>query len=140
MVPPRIDPPKAPPPASPDQIREVAELVNEHRRKKGCKELTWLSPVAAVAQKHSQDMFANKFFSHTNLLGETPFDRLAKAGIKYQRAAENIASGQRTAVRVVESWLQSAGHRRNIEDCAMQQHGIGLYENYWTHVFIALPR
>ena len=135
----RIDPPVAPPEAAPDQIKVVAEMVNAHRRKIGCKPLAWLSPVAAVAQNHSQDMAANRFFSHKNLLGETPFDRLEKAGIKYRRAAENIASGQRSAQQVVISWLQSAGHRRNIEDCALQQHGIGLFQNHWTHVFVTLP-
>jgi uncharacterized protein YkwD len=117
-----------------------ADLVNAHRRKIGCKPLSWLTPVADVAQRHSQDMVANKYFDHTNPLGESPFDRLRKAGIKYTRAAENIAYGQRSAQEVLNTWLGSAGHRRNIEDCALQQHGIGLFQNYWTHVFITLPK
>ena len=135
----RVNPPVAPPAASPDQIRVVANLINRHREKVGCKPLSWLSPVAAVAQKHSEDMAFHQYFSHRNLLGETPFDRLQKAGIKYRKAAENIAAGQNTATQVVTSWLQSAGHRRNIEDCELRNHGIGLYENHWTHVFITLP-
>jgi uncharacterized protein YkwD len=139
-LPRQVDPPTPPPLATPDQIRVVADLVNEHRREKGCKPLTWLSPVAAVAQDHSRDMAIHKFFSHTNQFGESPFQRLARAGIKYQRAAENIAVGQRTGAAVVRSWLQSPGHRRNIEDCLLQQHGIGLHQNYWTHVFVTLPK
>jgi uncharacterized protein YkwD len=135
-----IDPPTQPPQASPAEIQKVVDLVNERRKGLGCKPLTWLGPVAQVAQRHSQDMVANKFFSHTNLLGESPFDRLRNAGIKYQRAAENIAFGQRTAQHVMDSWISSPGHRRNIEDCAFQQHGIGLYQNYWTHVFVTLSR
>ena len=135
-----IDRPTAPPSASPDQIPELVELVNKHRSKVGCKALSWVGPVAQVAQRHSQDMVANRFFEHTNLLGESPFDRLRKAGIKYTRAAENIAQGQRSATHVMSSWLSSAGHRRNIEDCAFQQHGIGLFQNHWTHVFVTLPR
>jgi uncharacterized protein YkwD len=135
----RVNPPVAPPAASPDQIRVVADMVNRHREKVGCKPLSWLSPVAAVAQKHSQDMAFHQYFSHKNLLGETPFDRLTKAGIKYRKAAENIAAGQTSAAQVVASWLQSSGHRRNIEDCGLQNHGIGLYQNHWTHVFVTLP-
>lgn len=135
-----IAPPTEPPQAAPAEIQAVARLVNAHRDKIGCKPLTWLSPVAAVAQRHSQDMYANRFFSHNNLLGESPFDRLRLAGIKYQRAAENIAMGQNTAQRVVTSWMNSPGHRRNIEDCAMQQHGIGLYQNHWTHMFVTLAK
>jgi uncharacterized protein YkwD len=134
-----VAPPRQPPAATPDQIKVVAELVNEHRKTVGCKALTWLSPVAAVAQRHSEDMAVQGFFSHTNLQGESPFDRLQKAGIRYQRAAENIAAGQNSAQQVVQSWLQSAGHRRNIEDCKLQQHGIGLFQNTWTHMFVTLP-
>ena len=133
-----LAPPVPPPAASPDQIKVVAELVNEHRKRTGCKPLTWIGPVAAVAQRHSEDMAVQGFFSHTNLYGESPFARLEKAGIRYRAAAENIAQGQRTGEQVVQSWLRSAGHRRNIEDCRLQQHGIGLFQNHWTHVFVTL--
>jgi uncharacterized protein YkwD len=140
MVAQPLERPTAPPDASPDQIEVFAEIMNAHRRKVGCKPLAWVGPVARVAQQHSLDMVANRFFSHTNLLGETPFDRLRKAGIKYTRAAENIAQGQRSAQHVLNSWLTSPGHRRNIEDCAFQQHGLGLYQNHWTHLFVTLPK
>ena len=119
-------------------MEAFVELVNKHRERVGCKPLTWLSPVARVAQNHSDEMAALGFFSHTNLRGETPFDRLRKAGIAYRLAAENIAEGQRTAEEVLASWLSSSGHRRNIEDCNLEQHGVGMTQNRWTHVFVTL--
>lgn len=134
----RIDPPTAPPLATRDEVRAFAELVNEHREKIGCKPLTWLSPVAAVAQQHSEDMSHYGFFNHVNQHGQNPFDRLKAAGIAYSRAAENIAAGQRTADEVLRSWLSSSGHRRNIEDCRLTQHGVGLANNHWTHMFVTL--
>ena len=138
MMAPRVDPPVAPPPSTSDEIRVFTQLVNQHRRKVGCKELTWVSAVAEVAQKHSEDMSRNHFFSHTNQQGKTPFDRLRAAGIVYTAAAENIAEGQRTAEQVLASWLGSSGHRHNIEDCRMLQHGLGLANNYWTHMFVRM--
>ena len=90
------------------------------------------------------------FFSHENLKGQDPFKRLANANIKFWKAAENIAAGQRTAEEVYTSWMGSPGHRRNIEDCSLTYHGIGLargahtvpygtISNAWTHDFI-VPR
>jgi uncharacterized protein YkwD len=85
-------------------------------------------------------MFNYSFFGHTNHLGQSPFDRLKSAGIRYRIAAENIASGQQTAEHVLQSWLNSSGHRRNIENCELVQHGVGLSNNRWTHVFVTLVR
>jgi uncharacterized protein YkwD len=133
-----IKPPVAPPPSTRDEINAFTQLVNAHRKKIGCKPLTWISPVAKVAQRHSEDMAFHRFFSHTNLQGESPFRRLERAGITYSLAAENIAAGQRTAEQVLQSWLTSKGHRRNIEDCKLLQHGVGLYQNHWTHVFVSM--
>jgi uncharacterized protein YkwD len=97
-----------------------------------------VSAVADVAQKHSEDMSRNNYFSHTNQQGKTPFDRLRAAGITYTVAAENIAEGQRTAEQVLASWLSSSGHRHNIEDCRLLQHGVGLANYHWTHMFVRL--
>lgn len=119
-----------------DEVRIFAELVNQHREKHGCKPLAWSADIAEVARAHSADMAAQGYFGHTNLLGETPFDRLRKANIAYRRAAENIAEGQQTAEQVLASWLSSSGHRRNIEDCAFTQHGVGMVMDRWTHVFV----
>jgi uncharacterized protein YkwD len=135
-----IDPPVAPPPSARDEVEVFSKLVNEHRKKVGCKPLTWVGPVAVVAQQHSEDMFNFSFFSHINHLGKTPFDRLKAAGIRYRVAAENIAAGQRTAEQVLHSWLTSSGHRRNIENCELTQHGIGLSNNHWTHMLVTLVR
>jgi uncharacterized protein YkwD len=85
-------------------------------------------------------MFHYRFFSHTNHLGKNPFQRLQGAGIRYRIAAENIAAGQQTAEQVLQSWLNSQGHRRNIENCDLTQHGVGFYNNRWTHVLMTPAR
>ena len=132
----RIEPPVAPPPSTRDEVRAIAELVNDHRRRLGCPPLVWMSAVASVAQQHSENMASHDFFSHTDHRGKNPFERLAEAGIVFRSAAENIAYGQQTAEQVMQSWLSSSGHRRNIEDCGFAQHGIGLAHTRWTHVFV----
>ena len=135
-----IDPPASPPLSGRDEVDAFARLVNDYRKTKGCKALAWVGPVAVIAQRHSEDMFNYGFFSHINHLGQTPFERLQSAGIRYRIAAENIASGQQTAEQVLQSWLSSSGHRRNIENCELTQHGVGLSNNRWTHVLVTLVR
>lgn len=128
-------------PASDDPVvRELAERVNAHRRRLGLAELAWDARVAAVAQRHSQAMVERGFFSHQDPQGRSPFDRLDAAGIGFSKAAENIASGQRDAETVLESWLSSPHHRENLEDPDFTRQGIGLYAKTWTHVFIRPPR
>lgn len=119
-----------------DAVEVFTTLMNEHRVSVGCAPLTWSEAVADVAEAHSADMVQRGFFDHTNPDGESPFDRLADAGIGYSRAAENIAWGHADGASVLAAWLDSSGHRGNIEDCALTQHGVGLVETHWTHVFV----
>ena len=130
-----LNPAPAPAPSDP-QVATFVGLVNEHRVSIGLSPLAWDGRVAAVAQAHSQDMVDRSFFSHTNPDGLSPFDRLAAAGISYTWAGENIAYGYPTASSVLAAWLNSPGHRANIENPNFTHHGVGLVNTYWTHVFI----
>lgn len=121
------------------------QLVNDHRSKNtSCESLREYTPLHRNAQNHSNDMLNRNFFNHNNPDGKSPFDRMRDDGIAYDRAGENIASGQRTAQAVLDAWLNSPGHRANIENCQYTHNGIGLAisENryLWTHVFARNPR
>lgn len=118
------------------EVASFVEIVNDHRESVGCPRLTWNEAVAEVAQHHSEDMVDRDYFDHTNPDGESPFDRLQGAGIAYSGAAENIAWGYATAEAVLEGWLNSSGHKANIERCSMTEHGVGLFQSRWTHLFI----
>lgn len=117
-------------------VAAFADLMNAHRISVGCLPLEWNVEVAVVAREHSQDMIDRSYFAHENPDGESPFDRLTDAGISYSRAAENIAFGYPTAEAVLDGWLNSSGHRRNIENCNLTEHGVGLVGTHWTHVFV----
>ena len=118
------------------EVEAFVDMANAHKRSVGCEDLAWNADVAAVAQAHSADMVQRDFFAHDNPDGYSPFDRLTNAGIAYSRAAENIAWGYGTAASVLDGWLNSAGHRTNLENCALTQAGVGLLDTRWTHLFI----
>ncbi|MGB5302689.1 MAG: CAP domain-containing protein [Gemmatimonadota bacterium] len=131
------------PGSSPGPTGEVATFVtqlNAHRETVGCEALSWHSATADVGHAHSQDMQERGFFSHTNPDGESPWDRLAEGGVTWNGpAGENIAMTGGGAESALSLWLNSPGHRANIENCAFSHHGVGLHGSYWTHVFITNP-
>lgn len=95
-----------------------------------------------AARVHSLDMAERGYFDHTNLEGESPFDRMERAGYEFRAAGENIAAGQPTPEEVVNGWLDSPGHCSNIMSPDFQELGVGYYAtqsgqfpHYWTQVF-----
>lgn len=94
--------------------REIFDLANTVRVRLGKEPFKWDEKIAQVARAHSEDMSLNDFFDHTNLAGESPFDRMDKAGIEFMSASENIAWGQMEGIYAHEAWMNSSGHRSNI--------------------------
>lgn len=85
-------------------------------------------------------MAKRDYFDHTNPDGKSPFDRMSAAGYQYRSAAENIAAGYRDAEAVVQGWMNSEGHRKNIMNCGLTEIGVGYatggkYGTYWTQNF-----
>ncbi|MEU8762384.1 CAP domain-containing protein [Streptomyces sp. NPDC048659] len=117
---------------------QVVALVNAERAKAGCGPLTSNATLVKAAQGHSDDMAARDFFDHTNPDGAGPGDRVTAAGYPWTTYGENIAMGQSTPAQVMESWMNSPGHRANILNCDFKEIGVGVHDAggpYWTQVF-----
>jgi uncharacterized protein YkwD len=104
----------------------MVSLVNQARTEAGLPTLVVDFAMAAVARAHSIDMAANDYFSHTNLDGLSPFDRMRNAGIAYQGAGENIARYRSTAAAHA-GLMDSSGHRANILNERFTRIGIGVF-------------
>lgn len=119
---------------------EVLNLVNEERAKYNVAPLKWDDSLAALAESHCEDMIDRNFFAHNTPDGQTPFDRMKAAGISYSSAGENIAAGQYSPQNVMDSWMNSPGHRKNILNPDFEYIGVGLarggsYGIYWAQEF-----
>jgi uncharacterized protein YkwD len=114
----------------------VVDLVNAERASR-CGPLAIDDRLATAAQRHSDDMAANDYFSHTSLNGDTLADRAEAAGFTGSMLGENIAAGQRTPEDVMAAWMDSEGHSANILNCDNTVIGVGLNEDgwYWTQMF-----
>lgn len=121
-----------------DYENQVINLVNNERIKRGLPLLKSDWQLSRVARHKSQDMKENKYFSHTSPTYGTPFQMMQSYGISYKTAGENIAKGQSTPHAVVNSWMNSSGHRANILNTSFTHIGVGYEKNgnYWTQMFI----
>jgi uncharacterized protein YkwD len=111
----------------------VLELVNQARASSGCQPLTEDKRLDAAAQGHSDDMSAHNYFSHTSQDGRSFVDREQQAGYP-NPGGENIAEGYTSADAVMDGWMHSDGHRRNILDCSFTTIGIGVTTKGWYWV------
>ena len=110
---------------------EVLELVNEERQKEGLAPLTMDRNLLEAAMLRGSEI--GIYFSHTRPINEVCFTACDKM------YGENIAAGQGSAASVMNSWMNSEGHRSNILDEDYQSIGIGAVlineVPYWVQCF-----
>ncbi|MEU6995995.1 sigma-70 family RNA polymerase sigma factor [Streptomyces sp. NPDC046465] len=129
-----------PAPSKPSGTAEqVVALVNTERAKAGCGPVRSNGKLATAATKHSADMAARDYFDHTSPDGKDPGDRITAAGYRWSTYGENIARGQQSPASVMDSWMNSAGHRANILNCDFKELGVGIHNGsggpWWTQAF-----
>ena len=120
---------------------EVLNLVNKERKANGLKPLTLNKELSNVANIKSRDMIEKGYFDHTSPTYGSPFDMMKTFNISYKAAGENIAMGQKTPSEVMNSWMNSSGHRANILNSTYTELGVGIQKDsngtiYWTQMFI----
>jgi uncharacterized protein YkwD len=123
---------------------ELLQLINDVRNK-GCTcgsivmppvgNVVWNDQLAKAAYDHSKEMNENDYFSHTGLDGSDPGQRITGAGYSWQSYGENIAEGYTKEQTVVNAWLNSEGHCKNIMNGGYNDMGVGRDGNYWTQDF-----
>lgn len=111
----------------------IHQEVNDVRSERGLSTLTFDHSIASVASNHSEDMAERDYFRHQNPEGQNARDRLRAAGVQCRAVGENIyrdegfgTEPESTAERVVESWLNSPGHRENLLRRGWSAEGIGV--------------
>ena len=120
---------------------EIHHQVNEVRKLYDLKPLSWSSKIADIATKHSKDMSDRDYLDHISPEGNDVADRFKQANFVCDRKLPNgdiLKGGENLAevsypdditgigTRVVQSWMDSPSHRKNLlfEDYATE--GIGV--------------
>lgn len=124
--------------------REMLASVNAARKKAGLRPLAASPLLDKAAQRHAEDMLARGYFAHKSPSGTTVRERATAAGYAWRTIGENIAFGQTSVDEVMETWLNSPGHRKNILTPGFAELGVGLamgpgpdgrYQVYWVQSF-----
>ena len=110
-------------------LAEAGPLVEAARRGAGASAISRNAVLDAVAQDHACYV-SRKGYSrtspHRGAGGATPKTRVKRAGYRSCLTAENMGLAQTSASQIVQSWMQSPGHRANITMRGMREYGIGV--------------
>lgn len=109
-------------------VREEAlARVNAARRAAGRSPVAADPRLDAAAQRYAELMLERGFYAHESREGGNPRSRVEAAGYgRFTFLGENIAQGLFTPAEVVDRWLESPGHRRNVLDARAADTGLGV--------------
>lgn len=120
------------------------KLVNEVRQS-GCRcggelmppvaPLSLHASLTTAARGHSSDQAHLGSMQHAGSDGSNVGIRVTRAGYSWRGVAENVAWNYPTIEAVMEGWLASSGHCKNIMNATFTHMGIGVDNRYWTQVF-----
>jgi uncharacterized protein YkwD len=118
---------------------EILELINAHRINEGLMPLNNHNTIKAVAYTHTDYMVEVDNVSHDNFFQRK--NSLIDNANAF-KVSENVAYAYSTAQSVVNAWLNSEGHRENIEgdftdfDISAEQNEDGKW--YFTNIFVKI--
>lgn len=96
------------------EVPGSTKALNDFRKSQGRKAVRHSAGLQKVAEGHARDMSSKGFFSHSGSDGSGIGDRARRAGYRYCFVAENIAKGQRDLAEVMQAWITSPGHNKNM--------------------------
>jgi uncharacterized protein YkwD len=125
----------------------IVGAVNEVRRAHGLALLERDAALDAVARAHAEAMGGRDVLAHRDPANGSLADRARAAGITFRAIGENLARTRGMAdptSAVVEGWLRSPGHRRNILGARFRKAGVGVWHDgrtyYVTQLFLEPAR
>ncbi len=117
---------------------EMARLINQHRTSIGLNELEKVNHISFKSEEHNEYMIANQVVNHDYFFERSQNIRAVLGAV---RVNENIAYNFPTPANALAAWLNSEGHRENIEG-DFTHFGISVTEDpatgkkYYTNIFI----
>jgi uncharacterized protein YkwD len=111
---------------------EATRYLNAYRAKAGLAPLSSEPRLVRAASAQCAIMIAHGKIGHVFGPGTSLSERMFRAGVAPGYHAENVARGQRSVAKVMQAWMKSRGHRRNMLDPKMTTFGIASKSGYWA--------
>jgi uncharacterized protein YkwD len=114
--------------------KRLLTLHNNARRNHALRTFCVSPALQRAARAHSRDMIQRDYFSHyTKGTNQGACARVTSFGYNWSSCAENIGYNS-TPEGMFRTWMNSAGHRRNILDPKFREIGVGACTgNYFNN-------
>ena len=104
----------------------LLERVNSARAAAGLAPLELSYRLSQAAQAHACDMARRGFMGHEGSDGSDFMARIVRQDFRPCHGAENVARGQRGVAAVMDAWMGSPPHRRNLLRSRFEAIGLGI--------------
>jgi len=113
-------------------VAAVVAQVNAERAAKNLRPLVADPELTRAAESRARGMAASNRLSHSG------WEQAIRGEVSVASAmGENVAYNYSTATAVVDGWMRSAGHRRNILDRSFRRVGVGCVADARDHLWWA---
>lgn len=107
----------------------IFDITNAYRVKNGLNAYKKYDLLDSIAQSYADYMAVNSHYDHADKNGNRVSTRLDSAGVNWMSCGENIAAGYVGAERVMDGWINSENHRKNILKEGFEYLGVGTAYN-----------
>ncbi|MCU7823909.1 CAP domain-containing protein, partial [Kitasatospora sp. DSM 101779] len=122
---PSPSPSASPSPTPRSAEKQLVDLINAERAKRGCRGLRIDAKLHTAAQRHSEDMAARRYFDHDDPAGRGPESRIDAAGYQWRAWGENIDQRRKAPADVFDDWMDDSYHQQNMLDCRYLDAAVG---------------
>ncbi|WP_299060495.1 CAP domain-containing protein [uncultured Polaribacter sp.] len=116
---------------------EILQLINDYRTEKNLAVLEKLDAIKTQTDIHTDYMIEKNKISHDLFSDRSSY---LKTNANAKAVAENVANGYTTAKALVDGWIGSDGHRKNIEGNFTHFHLTAKQNSsnvwYYTNIFV----
>lgn len=95
-------------------LPSVFNSINEYRGKQSLPLLKRNQALDRAAVEKLEHMESKQYWAHFGPDGETPWQFIAEQDYKYSRAGENLAIGYTDDERLIQAWIKSPAHEKNL--------------------------
>lgn len=123
-----------------DSELETMQLINDYRVRIGLNALQKINHISYKCQEHNAYMIANNVVNHNDFTARSE-NIMGVLGAK--NVGENVAYNYKTSEAVLQAWLESPGHKENIEG-NFTHFGLSVTtdpatgKKYYTNIFVRI--
>lgn len=109
---------------------KIISLTNDTRKSQGLEPLQYNAKLSEAARAKVSDMFQHNYWAHVSPQGVEPWYFITNSGYQYQHAGENLARDFADANSIVNAWIASPTHKKNLLDPRFKDIGIAVMDGY----------